>query len=836
MMIKDIRLLDTLVPTKYEIEIDIDEKKVSFSGFVRIYASLTEVTKAFSLHSVNLNIESVSVLQSSKPCKMIFEIDENSGLLNITSLEEFSTEPLEIICKFNSMISESMVGLYPAKYEIDDEEFALFTTQLESHHAREVFPCIDEPAAKAIFSLALTTKSESVNLSNMLPLSTQEQAGRTTTIFADTPVMSTYLLAFMSGNLKYLEANTASGFVVRTWATPDKYKKTQYALDIAVKSLDLMEEFFDEPYPLEKCDLVAVPEFASGAMENWGLITYREIALLVDENTKIAEKQLVAQVVTHELAHQWFGNLVTMEWWNDLWLNESFASFMEYYVLNQLYPEWNMMMNFVSEEIYHAQDMDRLHSTHSIEVEIKDPDQIRTVFDAISYEKGSIIIGMILGFIGEEAFREGLRAYIKKHKYGNTTTKDLWQAWSDSSSVDVVSFASSWTTQPGFPVVTVSSDNTSVKLSQKRYFLDGKSSSDQLWTIPLFLSGEHLHFDSPEIEYKKAQPSKPINNNQSAFYLTHYDDNTLKNLLKGFADLPGEEQVGILQDLFMLSKSGDTTIRSSLDAMPLAASSTSAALWGVVLGELWSIHYNFIEHESDEDKAFDAKTRDLVIQQYDRLGWDAKKDDTIDDETLRSMMLHAAVGAEHDPATKIARKLSDLAPDKLSPHARNTVLKYLIKSEPGAHKNLRVLYKQTNSPALRRSLHMALTSSRDDANIESNIEMIMQGEVRLQDVLSWLGSLLRVDNARDKTWVWIRENWPQLKKRFGNDTMSLVYMPLIAGATLKTNKHLQEFDVFFDQSDFKKYSLKVSHGREILSWRVGWIENNFDEIKQWLLD
>jgi puromycin-sensitive aminopeptidase len=338
--------------------------------------------------------------------------------------------------------------------------------------------------------------------------------------------MSTYLLAFVYGQLEFLEKNTKDDVAVRTYATPDNVEHTKFALDVAVKCLEFFNDYFGIDYPLEKCDLIALPDFASGAMENWGCITFREHALLVDpKNTSLATKQYVAMVVAHELAHQWFGNLVTMRWWTDLWLNEGFASWIEYLAIDHIFPEWKMWTQFVIDEQQQALKLDALENTHPIEVPVSHPDEIRSIFDAISYSKGASTIHMLHSYVGADDFQTGLRYYLKKHTYGNTDTEDLWDAMEEASEKPVKNFMRAWTTKPGFPLVRVNVENDHLTATQERFYtnpLHGESDTT-LWPVALQANQANIPdlFEEQSAKYKISDVHK-IKLNRKELSKNHY--------------------------------------------------------------------------------------------------------------------------------------------------------------------------------------------------------------------------------------------------------------------------------------------------------------------------
>ena len=492
------RLSKQFKTERYSLDLSVDQKNMSFSGRVSIYGQIIgRPSKRITLHQKDLSILSATITKHGKKGSEDIEIErinrhQGYDELRIHSKSVLYPGTYVVNIEFEGKITEQLHGLYPCNYKRNGKNRQILATQFESHHAREVFPCIDEPENKAIFELTITTDKNNTVLSNTLPVNTKEQNDKITVNFEPTPIMSTYLLAFIVGDIKFLENKTKNGVMVRTFATPDNINFTSFALEFAIKCLEYYEQYFDIKYPLNKCDLIALPDFASGAMENWGCITFREQALFVDpDNSSLSNKQYVALVIAHELAHQWFGNLVTMEWWTDLWLNEGFASWISFLAADNIYPEWDVWTQFAVDEQEPALRLDALANTHAIEVPVNHPDEIRTIFDTISYCKGASVISMLHDYLGTDSFRQGLQFYLKENMYSNTNTVDLWNALEKSSKQPVASFMNAWTSKPGFPVVKANVSKNIVHLSQERFYINQnyKPGNKEFWPIPL-LSGE----------------------------------------------------------------------------------------------------------------------------------------------------------------------------------------------------------------------------------------------------------------------------------------------------------------------------------------------------------
>lgn len=396
---------------------------------------------------------------------------------------------MTLVIEFSGNITDNMTGIYPSYYTKDGEKQEVISTQFESHFAREAFPCIDEPEAKATFDLSLTFDQAEgeIALSNMPEVNAERRKETGLWTFETTPRMSSYLLAFALGDLHGKTTKSKNGTTVGVYATKaHPLTSLDFSLDIAVRVIDFYEDYFGVRYPIPQSLNIALPDFSSGAMENWGLITYREIYLLVDGNSTARSRQNVALVVAHEIAHQWFGNLVTMKWWDDLWLNESFANMMEYVAINAIEPSWRIFEDFQTTGVPLALKRDATDGVQSVHVAVNHPDEINTLFDpAIVYAKGSRLMHMLRRWIGDKDFAAGLRLYFEKHQYRNTVGRDLWQALSEASGKDVAAFMDAWLEQPGYPVLTARVDNDQLILSQKQFFIGEASDQKRLWPIPL---------------------------------------------------------------------------------------------------------------------------------------------------------------------------------------------------------------------------------------------------------------------------------------------------------------------------------------------------------------
>ena len=567
------RFIESFIPENYNLFLDINRSEKTFTGNVAITGEALD--NHISLHQKDLTISSVLLDNES----LNFQMDDANEAFHIELPE---TGVLTLVIEFSGRITDNMTGIYPSYYTYNGEKKEIISTQFESHFAREAFPSVDEPEAKATFDFSLKFDAEKgdIALSNMPEINShlREETGVWT--FETTPRMSTYLLAFGFGALQGKTAKTQNGTEVGVFATVAQAENSvDFALDIAVRVIDFYEDYFQVKYPIPLSYHLALPDFSAGAMENWGLVTYREVYLLVDENSSAASRQQVALVVAHELAHQWFGNLVTMKWWDDLWLNESFANMMEYVSVDAIEPSWNIFEDFQTTGVPHALQRDATDGVQSVHMEVNHPDEINTLFDsAIVYAKGSRLMHMLRRWLGDEAFAKGLKAYFEKHQYNNTIGRDLWNALSDASGKDVSSFMDTWLEQPGYPVVTAEVVDDTLILSQKQFFIGEHEDKGRLWEIPLntnwnglpdTLSEERIEIPNYSQLAAENNGALRLNTANTAHYITDYQGQLLDQLLEEFANLDTVSKLQILQERRLLAESGSISYASLVALLDL---------------------------------------------------------------------------------------------------------------------------------------------------------------------------------------------------------------------------------------------------------------------------
>ncbi len=820
-------LLDSFIPEHYDLSLTLEREARKFHGTVSI-SGYQKSDVELPLHAKDLEIISATI--DGKSVEFTHSDHDELRLVHTTPGAHI------IVLQFNGNITDAMHGLYPCYFEVDGQKKELLATQFESHHAREVFPCVDEPAAKATFDLTLTTE-EGIEVLGNMPVEWQrtEPEGLVTK-FETSPRMSSYLLAFVVGELQKKTATTKDGVEVNVWATRAQSSAAlDFPLDIAVRSIEFYNDYFGTPYPLPKADHVALPDFSSGAMENWGLITYREMALLADpKTTSISSRQYIATVIAHELAHQWFGNLVTMQWWNDLWLNESFATLMEYLAVDALHPEWNIWLDFATNESIVALRRDALDGVQSVQVDVNHPDEISTLFDpAIVYAKGARLLRMVQQFVGDEAFQRGLAQYFRDYAYGNTVGNNLWQALADASGKDIVDMMNTWASQSGFPIVHASLSGDKITLRQEQFFIGDHEPSDKLWPIPLNASAS----DAPQLtteqevsfEYTSDAPFA-LNVGDSAHFITHYDDELFGRLVAAVKDgsLDSLAKIQLLDETTLLTRGG---ILSSHQLIPLINAyqgETSEPVWSIIslaIGEL----KKFVQDDEAAEKKLRAFTGSIASSLYEQLGWKAKDGETEEQTKLRSTIIGLTLYGENKQAIAKAKELYENTPlEDLDPELRPLIISSVVRyGDDELVDALLERYRTSQSAELKQDICIGITSTRDTASIEKLLTSIKDSEVvKPQDVARWFVYLVRGRESRGCAWQWMQDNWNWIEKTFGGDKSYDDYPRYSAGG-LSTRAQLEEYKAFFTpKQDDPSLTRAIQLGVGEIEGRVELIERD----------
>jgi aminopeptidase N len=849
------RLYLEFVPEHYELYLEPDRDNAVFTGRVMIAGRKSgRPSHRITLHQKDLKIKNAKIIKHDKKSgPAVIKVDRINLHKSLDELRLHTKDQLfpgeyQIELEFSGKITKPMHGIYPCNFSIDGQKKQLIATQFESHHAREAFPCVDEPEAKATFSLTLKTPAGETVISNTPVKDQQKSAGSMITEFEKTPKMSTYLLAFAYGELAYKEAKTKNNVKVRVYATPDKVGLTDFALDTAVRCLDFFEDYYDVPYPLPKQDLIGLPDFSAGAMENWGLITFRESVLYVDaKSTSVETKQYVAMVVCHELAHMWFGNLVTMKWWNDLWLNESFANLMEYRAVDKLYPEWNIWRDFVQREVGSALARDALPNVQPVQAEVNHPDELGALFDpAIVYAKGGSLLNMVRNLIGEDAFRKGLKTYFEDFSYSNAVADDLWQHLQAASGLDVGELMNNWLTQPGYPVIDANLDPAKKELSlfQQRLVVSPKPiKSSTVWQVPLAASQKLAEeiLDSQSAHFK-IQPVNNyplfLNHNGKSYFISHYTNSKHMSVILEAVErniLSPIDRLVLVQSNLLLERAGVISTLENIQLLPAYKNEREETVWGMLAGIIGNARSLIYKDQQLETK-LNGFIRPVVAPLIKELGWDSSKSDSPQTQKLRALALSLAAAAEDPEVLKegLARFKKFKQPADLSPDIRATVYFVAVRNGTAADfDKLISFYKELNNADEKDEIASELTSTRDPVKINQLLDMITGKHVRLQDASTWFAWLMRNRYATDLAWKWLNDNWDWVEKNYASDK-SYDRFPRYAGMVFSKPEQLKEYRAFFEPRMTTAIELPVKLGIEEIEGRIAWRQRNEQAVKDWV--
>lgn len=845
------RLFTSFEPQSYELRIEPNKNSMTFRGSVKIKGKkVGRPSQRLTFHQKQLKITSASVVCHDRKSDRVIEVERTNNQNTLYEFRIHSRETLypgsyTIELKFEGKITDDMQGIYVSNFQHEGVNKQLVATQLESHHARELFPCIDEPEAKATFQLTLVTEPDISVLSNTPILKQVKESDLQVTLFEPTPRMPTYLLAFVYGEMHFVESKTKQGVVVRSWSTVAQQKQTlQYSVDEAVKCLEFFTEYFGVDYPLPKCDQVALPDFDAGAMENWGLITYREVALLTDaQNRSISNEQYISMVIAHELSHQWFGNLVTMKWWDDLWLNESFASLMEHIALDEIHPDWQQWEHYVASDVISTTSRDIYSDIQPVGVDVTDPDLIESLFDpGIVYAKGGRLLKMLRDYIGEEAFRKGLVSYFKEHAYSNASRTDLWTRLSESSGKNVSDLMAIWIRQPGMPVVTVDQEGTVLKINQKRLLLD-RDDDESIWPIPL-LADQTLKPDLIETRTANISASSPefvtLNQHASGHYFVRYDNPKHRKFLnKQIQNLKllVEARINILNDAYVLSRKGISPLTEAFDTVLGCVSEDRDSVWAAI-SRILSAGSQLTEGNDSAESQIKKLRIQLATNLYNKLDWDEKPNDDPNTKQVRHTALAYMAIGEDAGVIKEAIRRFETCPDlsTLPAEIRSTILSVAVKHGNSSVID-RLLGEYANATAdLQLDITAALSATKQPKVAEKVFAKALgpRGFVRTQDLMRWIAVFLRNHYIRDFTWDWLTTNWQWVEQSLGQ-SKSFDYLPVYCASNFTTSEWKAKYLEFFEPlTSDKRLQRNIAVGRADIEARIAWRKRDETPITKWL--
>ncbi|KAM8885150.1 leucyl-cystinyl aminopeptidase isoform 1-T1 [Spinachia spinachia] len=861
-----LRLPRSIRPLSYDLTLNPDLDNATFTGRTTISMSVLHNTKCIVLHSAYLNIT-----------KATFKLGDGEArdvtVLEYKAREQIAVQFTEVLrtgqacvltLDYSANLSHTYDGFYNSSYtEEDGSKRVLAATQFEPLSARKAFPCFDAPDFKATFLIRIRRKPNHLSLSNMPKAkSTQLPNGLIEDEFEKTSVnMSTYLVAFIVANFTHISRNV-SETQVSVYSVPEKWEHTEYALDTACKLLEFYNDFFEINYPLKKLDLVAIPDFLAGAMENWGLITFRETSLLVGKQSSPLEKQVVASVIAHELAHQWFGNLVTMRWWNDLWLNEGFATYMQYMSLQTVFPQLDIGNLFLAVR-FRALDKDALNSSHAVSTEVNKPEQVEEMFDSVSYEKGASILLMLNASLpGDQQFRKGIIQYLKEFSGLNTDTSDLWNSLTQvevsAQHPNVSDMMSSWTSQKGFPLVTVSRKGGQVTLTQEHFQLasDNAMQTSSLWNIPVTYVTDNCSV-APECRrtfYLKTKSATlkdlpesvkwlKLNYRNTGFYISHYEDEGWAALINALSNdvgvLTHEDRASLVHNMFALSRLGRVSFHQVLHLLKYMSNETHTSPVTEALLQLGVI-YRLLDQRQEHRLV--ARMKSYILHQFgslmDQQTWE--EEHSVSKQELRSALLGMACSLNEEKCIKRAQALfkqyvESNGTSRIPGDLQQVVFTVAAQSNED-WATLLSMYARVTYDAEKRKMLRGLASTQDARLIVWILKAGLMGDViQTQELPLVISTVCNGFTGYLFVWDFIQENWDNLIEKFPVGSFAIQTIIKSAASQFSTQAHLDQVQGFF-------YSLKergsqmrtVQEALETIRLNQRWMEKNLATLTKWL--
>ena len=819
------RLPRTVTPSRYAIELRLDPAAPTFDGTVDVAVTVHEAVGEIVLNGTEITVHAGALLGADE---QVVEIDKAvpdaaAGRLTLELPSVLAPGEYSLRLEFSGRLSDLMEGMYRSRYTDDaGAEHVIITTHFEATDARRNFPCWDEPDLKASFALTLVVPEDVTALTNTPEIGREPaDPGFVRIRFAESMVMSTYLVCIVVGRLALTEPVFAGPVPIRVACRPDRIQLADYANEVAVFSLGWFGEYYGIPYPEQKLDQAAIPDFAQGAMENTGLVTYRETLLLLDPAQAAHEERLdVAETVAHELAHMWFGDLVTMRWWNGIWLNEAFATFMSYLCVDAMEPSWRVFDSFQAIRMT-AFEVDSLASTRPIEFPVESPDEASGMFDTLTYTKGGAVLRMIEQWLGPERFRDGIRRYLATHAYGNTETHHLWDALEEQSGQPVRRIMDAWIFQPGYPAIDVRLHGDVVRLTQQR-FVPSLSDDDTTWPVPLIVRQrtpdgdvlERVLVEADGLDIPLAHPDALVvaNAGASAFVRTFYDDELRARLLAHVDELPPAERQGLVDDAWAAVVAGQAEVGTFLDLVLGFADETAPAVWQTIMvGLAWCDR--FLEGEPRE--RFRDAVRELVRPALGRLGWETRPEDSDLDRELRGDLIRTLGILGDDPETQgMAREVETLS--RTGHGGEPSVVAAAIEivafaGGPEEYDAFVARMQGAPTPQEQERYRSALARFRDPALMERTLALATSGAIRSQDAPFLLSRSETNRDVGEVAWRYVRDNWDELVPQFAASNV----IHLAQGARfLTTPDQVADVQAFFAEHDIPQNRLSLLQALE----------------------
>ncbi len=794
------RLPTTIQPKHYRLAFEPDLEAETFAGTVSIDATAAEPASEIVLNAEALDIQAASVTVDGTTTTCEVSTDEERQRITLASSGvEFAAGELTIDLTFSGKLNDQLVGPYVSRFTDDDgNDHKLLTTQFEATHARKAFPCWDEPAFKASFEVQLIVEDGLEAISNSPEVDRQSTPeGKIAISFAPTMIMSTYLVAFVAGPLEMTDPVDVDGVPLRIVHTPGKSPElTTFALEAGAFALRYFSDYFGLPYPDQKLDMVAIPDFAFGAMENLGCVTFREVLLLIDPaRATQPEVQRAADVINHEIAHMWFGDLVTMKWWNGLWLNEAFATFMEMRCTDAFRPEWERWTDFGLSRTA-AFDTDSLGTTRPIEYEVVSPEDAEGMFDILTYEKGAAVVRMLEQYLGEDEFRAGIRRYMNEHKFGNAETTDLWDAIEAETGEPVRRIMDTWIFQGGYPLVTVRGQAESPVLTQSRmrYAGGGDESPDQTWAIPIHYRWQPANDGAPRQDRLLLESDEPttialsdpewflVNANGSGFLRVAYPDDQLDALAEVATEqLTAVERYSLIDDAWASVLGGEASTLSFLNLLEALTAETNRSVWQRIIGGFSQLR-RLTSGEAQEH--LEEIAHDAMAPALANLGLSPADDDDDRRRQLRADLIRAIgtiandreIQQESKRTSAVGLRDPELVDTPLLAAAVDVVA---ATGDEADFDDFVAAWRKAENPQEEMRYLNALADFPEPELVQRMFQMVLDGEVRSQNAPFLIGRALSNRDCGRYTWQFIVENWDQLNDMFA----SSLIVRMVSGLT-----------------------------------------------------
>jgi puromycin-sensitive aminopeptidase len=796
------RLPRTVLPSKYAVSLSPDLDKASFTGSVTISAEATQTVNEIVLNAIELDIHAVEVNGSPVP----FSLNEELERLIIDVA--VSPGPITLHISFTGTLNDKLRGFYRSTFT--DENGAIrtiATTQMQSTDCRRAFPCFDEPDFKATFAIDITCDADLLAVSNGREIRRETQPnGQVRIWFSETMLMSTYLVAFVVGPLEATEPVMVGSLPLRVIHVPGKSHLTEFGLRVGAFCIEWFENYYGIPYPSDKCDLLALPDFAAGAMENLGCITFREVLLLVDPATSTQiEQELVAAVVAHELAHMWFGDLVTMRWWNGIWLNEAFATFMEVAATDAFAPQWTMWTSFGLDRSA-AFEVDSLHSTRTVEFPVESPADADGMFDVLTYQKGGALLRMLEQYLGPDRFRAGVNHYLKKHSYGNTETGDLWDAIEHVVSTDggenvpVRALMDSWIWQAGYPLVSARVDGAELVLSQRQFTFDNTPNAT-LWVIPVHVrvgneaSKVLLNTDELRLPLANSSATVVVNAGGPGFYRVEYSTDLLSRITgTTLATLTTLERYNLVDDAWNAVVAGALTTENFIEFARGFENENDLAVWQVLTKALTGLGRLI---PRDNMAPFNTFVSSLVTPAYTRLGESPapNEDDLV--SKLRGLLLSTL--AIHGNNTAAQQRCRNILMNHAESDPELVAASTTVVAATGNNNDYEwFVDKFTNAPTPQEKVRMlyALAEFDDVELMTRTCRLAFSGDVKSQDAPFLLARCIANKNHGEIAWAAVQENWTYANDTFPGNTIVRMVSTI---TTLNTEALETQVNAFFSE-------------------------------------